>query len=74
MKNKIKKTLSKLKLKGISVALLFIATGIFLGSLLVIAGILKIAPLQKTFTLVSAFIAFVISVIFAWIGDIIEES
>jgi len=74
MKSKIKKILCKLKLKGISVALLFTATVIFLGSLFVIAGILKVAPLQKTFTLVSAFIVFIASAIFAWIGDIIEES
>jgi len=74
MKKEIKKALSKLKLKGISVVLLFVATGIFLVSLFVIAGFLKISPLQKTFSLVTAFIAFVISAFFAWIGDIIEES
>lgn len=74
MKKEIKRALSKLKLKGISVILLFVATGIFLGSLFVIAGFLKVNPFQKTFSLVSAFIAFVVSALFAWIGDIIEES
>jgi len=74
MKKELKKILSKLKLKGISVVLLFVATGIFLGSLFVIAGFLKVSPLQKAFSLVSAFIAFVISAFFAWVGDLVEES
>lgn len=73
MKKEIKKALSKLKLKEISVILLFVATGIFLVSLFVIAGFLK-SPFQKTFSLVTAFIAFVISAFLAWIGDVIEES
>ncbi|MEX2703139.1 MAG: hypothetical protein ACTSV7_05550 [Candidatus Baldrarchaeia archaeon] len=74
MKKEIKRILNKLRLKGISVVLLFVATGIFLGSLFVIAGFLKVSPLQKAFSLISAFIAFVASAFFAWIGDIIEES
>ncbi|MHA1583258.1 MAG: hypothetical protein ACTSYM_12295 [Candidatus Baldrarchaeia archaeon] len=74
MKKEIKRILNKLRLKGISVVLLFVATGIFLGSLFVIAGFLKVSPLQKAFSLVSAFIAFVVSAFFAWVGDIIEES
>ncbi len=74
MKKEIKRILNKLKLKGISVVLLFVATGIFLGSLFVIAGFLKTTPFQKAFSLVSAFIAFVVSAFFAWVGDLIEES
>lgn len=74
MKKEIKRILNKLRLKGISVVLLFVATGIFLGSLFVIAGFLKVSPLQKAFSLISAFIVFVASAFFAWIGDIIEES
>lgn len=74
MKKEIKRVLNKLKLKSISVVLLFVATGIFLGSLFVIAGFLKMSPFQKAFSLASAFITFVVSAFFAWIGDLIEES